>query len=394
MTDIHKATDVPAKTQDTPAKPVKAAKKDEVQPQLPATNDAELDAIQPPKNASKNELSNFGKLRKIAEGRGKEISELKPKLTEYETQIKELQEKIKTAVPTLTPEQQQMIDRSNFLQAYFDLQNHPQFKEKYDGKIETNNNLVYDILVANQWGKENVEELKKNGGLMNYVLKGKQFGEDEGKNLLDSSFWNDTIVPNLKPSDRLLVESMIKDNRLTQINRQKALDKAPELNQQYLKERQAEQERYEQTHQAEVMQTIGELEKENPWAARQEILATDSPEIKAQKESQNKYRDEVLEPLFTEAFQATNPMMPAKTRVLVAAHVVRAEFLGRINAGLWEEVQKLRKQVETTEVRANKVKVASTMKSNPAGTASAGATPAKVASWNDDLETAMQKAGI
>lgn len=371
---------------DVSGKPTAPDAKGNLTGNQPTTKPTEADSIQEPVNLPKRDRGSFKHVKQIAQKwelayRGKEEQE-----KTYLAELNELRQKVSN--PAALPETvAKELEELRFHRALYDVENSPEFKKGYDEKISQNDAHIYKVLEGS-FNKEHIDTIKSKGGISNYVV-GEEFGDDKGKRLVDTQFWNDNVMPTLTPSQRKLVEGLLGQNEIISLQKREALNRAPELRKEYFENYEKIQQEQRQQTTVQLQTIVRQMEEQNPWVKPVEILATDSPAIKAQKEAQNKYRTEVVEPLFDEALALTREDAPPETRAQLAGFVVKCDFLGRINENLYKELQTYK--AENNKLKGVKDQIRSAQSMKPAATIQESKAPSYGDSFqglSDSQETA------
>lgn len=324
------------------------------------TPTTEADQVEIPDNMSKKDRGHFKKVKEIAAKWENSFKETSAQLE----QVKQELDQIKNTPPTqdLPEHVAKELEELRFFRALHDVENTPEFRSKFDDRVSSNEEHIYAILANNNFSKDDLEALKQGGGISNFILKGEQFGEDDGKRFVDSKVWNEKVLPNLTPSNRKIVENLLGNNELIQLEKKEALQKAPELQKEYFQNLEKTQIEQRQQHYSQLRNVVLSLEEQHPWAKYVEVKPTDSPEIKQKKEAQNRYRKEVIEPLFDETLENIREDVDPETRAQIAGFVVGYDFVTKVNAQLYKEVEALKKELNQAKSKKDDVRKASSMK--------------------------------
>lgn len=318
----------PAKNQ-TPAEPATVPATEPQAPQPGSKEyDQEIDGIDQPKNLNPKNQANWKALRDTAH---------KYKVR-YEDSIKYLAE-IKPQIGVVPKETQQELESLRSYRRQFDIENDPEFKQKYDVALTNNDNDIYDILKSVQAEDSLIQDIKT-----------------KGISNIQRSFWDEKIFAPLMKSGipkenqaAVLIKNKLDNHIQLDFERHKAVVEASKGQSQWLKDRET-REVNQRTEDVKVLNTrLSEIQTQIPWAKLQEVPTNATPEQKAAIESNNAIYKR-MEPIFEKALGAKDPHTKFETAVAACMAFKLSEDIDVFkaeNARLLAENMKLKKAGQT-----------------------------------------------
>lgn len=297
---VEPITPEPEPVTPTP-EPTPATLESTVPAPAPEPEDPEVEAIQKPKNLSPSNTQHWETLRTMAKARLKTIKELESKLTEATTQLQN-----KPAIPEDI--QKRLEDHENF-RRMFDLQNNPEFVNKYDNAMKTNRETAYAILAKHKMPQEQLDAIKKAGF----------------ENIDADLFEGEIIATLMKGSleerkDGIALKKLLETNLGLMVERDNSLSEAAKQGSAWQTQQKQQREAAAKEFDAVVEKAVKDVQAKVSWARLQEVPANATPEVKARIEKENKFYKEYVEPRFTAAMYDPSPA----TRVNTAMAAVLA----------------------------------------------------------------------
>jgi hypothetical protein len=330
-------TPEPVKPAAEPGKPAEVKAEPEVKKPAPEVKDPELDAIQQPQMLSPKNKKGWEDLRGLAQTRKVELDELKPKYEQLSTQVQELTQKLqgKELPDDVKAEVEKLREENGRYKALYTNERDPAFVEKYDKALEKNVDGLYSILKNNGATDEDVEKIKKAGGILS----------------MSNKWWNEKVFPHVKPATQgEILQMLAKDEQLKR-ERQETLDAVPENWKKFEEEQKERGMKAYEADQKVMGEHVTALTKDIPWAKLQEVPATATPEQKAQIEKANTFYKE-SEARFQSALYPADPRTRVETALAAClafkyadelevkdAHISKVEAE---NARLNEELGKIK----------------------------------------------------
>lgn len=250
-----------------PVVPVEPAKT----PTAPGeAKDAKVDAIASPKGISPKSNEGWNALKSVAKERGVENATLAQEKAQLHAQLEELRKS-----PVDPKVQEELNTAKKELSKYKALylsEKDPEFQDKFDKQIQTNEESVYKILEDNGMARESIEEIKS-----------------VGLDKVPDSFWQKDILPNLTLVEKAKLEKAITQRSQLKDERRASLEGVGQ-NWEKFESEQKEKTNAQYTDYTEQMgQHITALTKDIPWAKFQEIPANATPEQKAAIQKSNDF---------------------------------------------------------------------------------------------------------
>lgn len=337
----NKPAEVPApeeKKEETPAPAAPPEEKKEVQepetPQAPATPapapDPDEEVIEAPKGMNKSQASNWKRLSDRAETKTKLAKELAAKLAAQEAAVKELQSKVGKPDENLLKELTELREHRRA----FDIQNDPEFVNKYDVPVQNLSTEIFEILKAHQVTPEILELIKTSGSLTTKSMK----------------WWQENYITPLENSDSPLdndhafaLKRSLEKIRELNYERTKEVSSASKNQSEWSKKREEAAKTANESFENTVFSVVNETRSKVPWANLREIPSNASNEERAAIEKSNEFYKSVVEPVFRSAMYSTDP----KTRAQHAMEAVLARRLIMDMDDLIAERDSLKEQIAT-----------------------------------------------
>lgn len=250
----------------TPAAPTDATQK--------AFDDVKLRS-----DASPKTQETFANLKKISlEHVAAAKAEAQAAGLEREKLAAELEE-VRKKVGVLTPEVETELKELREFRALRDVENRPEIKQKFDGRIAANNEAVYNLFKAEGMSEQHLEKLKA----------------------LDENARNDyieqNVLPKLTSAQRRLVEAKLLDNVNAAEERRQAIDAAKVDADKILAEQAQAPARQRAEFDSKLVAHLKPILTRLPFMHEQEIPSTATPAEKAALEATNKFAVELQESL-------------------------------------------------------------------------------------------------
>lgn len=219
-------------------------------------------------DASEKTKDTFAELKRIAKEREQAAKEEAAKVkAEFEAAQKELADfREKTA--KLPENVEQELKELREFRATFATEQDPEFKQKYDGRIEANNDAVFEIL-------------KKNGLKDELVAQVKQLPKDEQIDQITR--WADKLTAR----EKLAITAKLADNENIESQRKAALDEVRAKAEKVLAEKAEAPVKSQQQMLSEVVETLKPVLPQLPFLLAKEIPATATPKEKEEAEKHN-----------------------------------------------------------------------------------------------------------
>lgn len=205
--------------------------------------DPEIAGIQMPANMSEKQVSNWRKLTEsasIAKKQAAEAEILRQRLAELESRQQEIK----------PPEDYEDLKK---FRSVFDLKNDPAFKEKYDAPINKAAESIYDILKRHKASDDVIKSIQDAGG--------------PGK--VSKAWWKQNAIDRLAATDAGFVDARRLENALVQIDdieaaRSADLEASTSNQEQWMQERQAEQEKQFHQQAESIHDYVENITKDKP----------------------------------------------------------------------------------------------------------------------------------
>ena len=284
-------------------------------------------------DASERTKETFEKLKHTAREREntakQEVSELKGTLTELQAELATFREQSSNLPDDIKSELEELRAFRLVHDMEHDTDNDStfkQFKQKFDTRLESNENIIYDIL--------------KKGGLQNEVLdqlKGLPY-EDRVNHI---TRWADK----LSPREKLLINSRLGDNESVEVERKQAILETKANASKLLAERKVPStEEQNQTYLNEVVSTLKPVLTQVPIIQIQEASPTATPKEKESIDAHNvkaaQYQSQLLSLL--------QDQTPATKGVLALAGILAPHYRSQLQAS--------QAQLKTVQAELSKIK--------------------------------------
>jgi hypothetical protein len=287
--------------------------------------EAEEDAYEAHKlapNASAKARDTFDQLKKTAREREaaarEEASKIKEELETIRKQLAETQEKVGQPPEELKSE----IEELRAFRRAYDTQNDPEFRQKFDGRREANEGVIYDVL--------------KKGGLKDTVLD--QLKALPYEQRVDHiARW----AEKLSPREKLLINSRLSDNEAVELERAKALEEAKSSATAFLDSRKGPSpEDQEKQFVDGVVSTLKPVLSKVEILHPKEVPATAAPKEKEAIEQHNTLVDQKQQQLLEYIQDPT----PATKGMLALAGILAPHYKNQVKS-LQGEVKALQDQI-------------------------------------------------
>ncbi len=282
--EAEKAAEKPA-AETPPAEPAKKTLLDELIPDASQTTTKPAAETKPAdpygehklrSDASPKTRETFEQLKATALQREqavrKEADELRAKYQALEAENAELKSK------TVPDEVKKDLEELRKFRAQFDVERDPEFRQKFDGRVETNYAAIYAKLQQHGLPATEVEKLKS-------------FSQAERDSAIER------LASKLSGLDRRTVEAKLLDNVNIAEERQKAIEDTRKRAEEILKEKSNEPIQRAQKRIQEIATLVQPELARLPWIHEKEIPATAAPEEKKRLEAENAKARELQEHL-------------------------------------------------------------------------------------------------
>jgi hypothetical protein len=336
-----------------------------VQPVQPeAEIDPEIGKIEPPRNLSEKNQSNWRKLQETAsvyKKQAQEAESLRQKLVEYEQK------------PPAPPD----YDELRKFRAVFDIQSDPDFQNKYDVPINQAKANIYGIMKQHGASDELLQSIEAQGG----------------PDKVDQKWWLSTLGK-LPMTDAERVKRNIVDVAdLSEKRVGEIMNSAQNAEQYYSSRDEALVERFTKQEEESINYIQEKIKEQNAdWALQKEIPAGATPEQRKAIESQNAQAAQ-LEQLFMGAMYPQTPQQRADVAAAAAmSHMLTNQLRTEQTAR-----QKMDAQIKQLTEENNRLKGAGRMPRQNLATASSN-KPASVSdrlkmSSADAIDMGLDEAG-
>jgi len=309
--------------------------------------DPEIASIEPPRNLSESNQSNWKKLQETASRYKKEAAEaeeLRQRLAQFEQQP-----------PVQTPSDYEELKK---FKQIFDLKNDPDFHSKYEAPINTATESIYSILKKNGASDETIDSIKQAGG--------------PGK--VNESWWKDNVIDKLPLTDAERIKRNLVDVVDLNEKREQEIIQTAQHAEEILEHRKTEQLRWYQNETVEINKEVEEITKEAPWARYREVPQGATPE---QIQEVQKHNASVQD-LAGKFQHALWPQTPADRTRVAAAAVLSHKLVEQLK--LEQQMRNgLQAQLKKIETENSQLKQA-----GRAPKASANVTPSKTNPGTND----------
>jgi hypothetical protein len=287
--------------------------------------DEEVDSIQKPINLSPTNSQNWANLRQKAKERGKKLKEIEGELQQLRAQA---------TSQTLPEETKQELEELRSFRRTFDIQNDPEFRQKYDGAIEANRQRAYELLAKHQMSEENLNLIK-----------------DKGFENLDQEFFEEQIYKPLmkgtleERKDAMALKKAMESNLSLMVDKDQAIQEASKQGSQWQQQRdQDARQRFEEFNKV-VEARVADVQQKIPWAKEQPVPPTATEEQRAQIEKNNQFYKKYVEPTFTKAMFDPSPQARVDTAMAAVLAFKYSDELANLTQKhnrLVEEYNKIR----------------------------------------------------
>lgn len=290
--------------------------------------------------------------RAEAETVRKEAEELRLKLAEVEKR-------------TVPPETEAELKELREFRAQYGAEHTPEFKAKFDGRINQNLESIY-------------KQLSKHGLAETEVQKLRAFAPED-RNLAIENF-----LGKLPTADKRLIELKLADNLVAEEDRAKELASVRSKAQEFIqKEKTAPAEQAAQRFES-VASILKPALAKVAWVHVKDIPANTPPEVKKELEAHNKFAAEVQEDL---KYVLTNDTPEARAEAAIA--VPYSKYLQRENAGLKSQLEAATKKLAAIDAAS---RTARTARSSASTVAPAPAAPKIEGDRDDHIDALFQEA--
>jgi hypothetical protein len=221
----------------------------------------------------------------------KQAEEARAQVAEKEARIKELEAK------TVPDEVQNELKELRQFRAQFDAERDPEFRQRFDSKVETNYSAIYAKLQQHGLPASEIEKLKG-------------FSQSERDTAIER------LASKLSGLDRRTVEAKLLDNVNIAEERQKALEDTRRKADEILKQKSQAPAEQAQKRVQEIATLVQPELARLPWIHAKEIPATAAPEEKKRLEADNARALELQEQLKT-AIVDDSPVARARAALSV-----------------------------------------------------------------------------
>lgn len=279
----------------------------------PALDD--IDAIQQPRGLNPANQENWKALKQKAKQYKKELESLSLQRMQEQRELAALKQQV-----TSVPSHEEIEELRKFRRA-FDIKSDPAFNKQFDDKFLKNDEDIYKLMQWRGADSQNVEKLKKQGGVSS----------------LPQEWWEENVIEPLRksssPEDQQaakMIEAKLNERAMIAWEKEMALNEASDLGSKFMQE-QMQRREFAQKYELDVIQNrVAELQKELPWLREETIPADATPEQKAQIEKANA-RYKKLESIFLSALYPKDPETKVET---ATAACMAVELMDR-----WTETQ-------------------------------------------------------
>lgn len=368
-----KPADAPAPAPDKPAGPPASADKPDDPPADPDASKGLLDTLlagekagdkpaptAPAKDpyedhklradASERTKETFEKLKTIAREREEQANK---RASEAETQLKELQTKVAELEKRTVPDDvKKELEELRQFRATFDAEHSPEFKQRFDGRIEGNYEAIYTRLKAHALPDDQIALLK-------------------GMSPADREEAISGFLDKLPAGSRRFIELKLADNLNAQEERQKAVAEVKSKADKYLEEQRQRPVQQTQERDAAVAGILKPVVTKLAFLHPQEVPANASAEEKKAIESFNQNAF-----IYQEALKRAIVDDSPEVRAEAALAVPLARHLQFENRRLTAELTALRKEIDGIKAASKTSRLSRTVASPAAAAPAQKAAPA------------------
>lgn len=344
--EIKPDEEVPADPPAPAPKPVGTAPEPKPEDQ-PAPNDPideldkELEQHQPPKKSHSGAAAGYKALKEVAKReRGETLKERQAREA-AEKRIAELEEQLKS--PKIPEDVENELKELRQLRKQINIENDPEFQQKYQAKLSEHEAKALDILVDAGMTPKTAEWVKSRGGV---IAMSKSKAKMPDGQMTEMEWIEEVVLPKTPAVHRERVMRRIAD----------ALELADEMGAEIEKAKAEAPQR--QKAQMEQVQKMFEEGKEEALAALgdmaklKDIPKDATPEDKEKLEKHNQ-RVQKAEARFAEMLtKSQNPKEAAKVLVMAS----RSEYLDDFSKDQGAELEKTRKALAELQERYDRVK--------------------------------------
>lgn len=326
--------------------------------------DPEIQQIEPPRNLSEKNQSNWRKLQETASVYKKQAQEaetLRQKLVEYEQK---------------PPAPADYEDLRKF-RAVFDIQSDPEFQNKYDVPINQAKANIYGIMKQHGASDELLQSIEAQGG----------------PNKIDREWWQSTLSKLSMTDAERIVRGMVDVADLSEKRVGEIMNSAQNAEQYYKSRDEALVERFTKQQEESLNYIQEEIKSQNAeWALPKEIPAGATPEQKKAIESHNEQAAQ-LEQHFMGALYPQTP----QARADVAAAAAMSHMLTNQLRTEQTARQRMEAQIKQLSDENNRLKGAGKMPRQNLATASSN-RPSSISdrlkmSSSDAIDMGLDEAG-
>jgi hypothetical protein len=307
--------------------------------------------------------------RTVARSRGERVAALQAEIDALKPQVGKPDPALMERATTLEKE-------LNAMKASFQNERSPEFIEKFDNRIKTNEETAVDVLSRNGLPEALIENIKKNGIRS---IPSKQMTE-----------W----LSKLDVDDKKALEDAYTGNKSLSKEREAALEEIRKNPEKYEAKVKAERTQQFQTYTKEMADYTQQVTKDLPWAKQQEIPADATPEVKARLEKENKLQKE-LEDVFQRSLYPSNATVRAQTALSAClAHKLALDLSDMQGTAKYyfEESKKLQAEIDTIKKAGITSRAGANVARSP--NANTGTLESKLALSDDDaVEAGLREVG-
>lgn len=319
-------------------------------------------------DASPKTRETFEQLKTLAQQREqaaiKQAEDARAAAAALEARIKELEAR------TVPDEVKKDLEELRKFRAQFDIERDPEFRQKYDGRVETNYTAIYAKLQQHGLPASEIEKLKG-------------FSQSERDTAIER------LASKLSGLDRRTVEAKLLDNVNIAEERQKTIEDTRRRAEEILKERSNAPVQEAQKRIQEIATLVQPELARLPWIHAKEIPATAAPEEKKRLEADNARALELQEQLKT-AIVDDSPVARARAALSVplARHFSTAYAAEKARAdALQAKLDAINQAGATSRTARTSAAVAATRAPDP------NSKPKEAGEAIDDLFFAAQNGG-
>lgn len=325
----------PAKPASSDPDPAKSGQvPDPVKPEPPADPYPDIEL---PANARGKSAESFATLKtRFAQ----DLSTRDAEIATLKTQVADLQKKTETPVPAMSPEVETELKELRAFRARLDVSADPEFRKKFDDRIETANQFIYAQLRATgKVGDEHIKKIQSLGGPRNVDME--------------------SILSKIgDPRVERLVQARLDEIEVASVERDQAVSAAKEDVDKYIRERQEQYMKVVEEHQNATKTELGQILPKLKWMEEPSPLPTTAkPEEKTAFEEGKKFRDGVVESM-NAALNDDSPQM----RAILIAGMAELLHLKRTFGATAAELKRVQGELSAATEKLNKIKQASVRK--------------------------------